>query len=522
MLSDTLIPIANSNRPQLHREVLNSRYLERAVELSILLPPAHFGDLAPYPVLYLNDGHDLERLHFATTLEALYAHQEVRPFVLVAIHANEQRVQEYGTAAHPDFNGRGSLAGAYTKFILEELLPFAQAKYQVSPDPAAAVMAGFSLGGLSAFDLVWHHPEAFTRAGVFSGSFWWRQRAVGAGYTPADRIMHGLVRARRPHPSHRFWLQVGTLDERSDRNENGVIDSLEDCLDLIEELIKAGLNVYQAIRYVQVEGGHHHPDTWGRVMPDFLVWAFGQEGSVGPLPAPLPVVRLQFNPSLAPAILSAAAPAAALRPPPPLVLTPPSAGPVNVQLAPPAPDFIPHLFPTTMSIARPLDGDFLPYAGSYINLVPADTDPRDALRTQPQEIHSLFANLTEAQAEKAYAPGKWTLKEMLLHQIDSERIFAYRALRFARADSQDLRGFDQDIYVDNSGANARSLASLLAEYDATRAATLALFESFTEEQIDRRGSANGGPATVRALLFIVPGHERHHLNIVRERYQPIL
>ena len=111
---------------------------------------------------------------------------------------------------------------------------------------------------------------------------------------------------------------------------------------------------------------------------------------------------------------------------------------------------------------------------------------------------------------------------MLLHQIDSERIFAYRALRFARADNQNLLGFEQDDYVANSGANSRSINSLLAEYDAVRASTVALAESFTEEQLDRRGTANNGPATVRALLFIIAGHELHHLNIIRERYLPFL
>ena len=95
-------------------------------------------------------------------------------------------------------------------------------------------------------------------------------------------------------------------------------------------------------------------------------------------------------------------------------------------------------------------------------------------------------------------------------------------MRFARGDSQDLPGFEQDDYVSHSAANERTVASLLAEYDAARAATVALFDSFTEEQLNRRGTANGGPATVRALLYIVPGHERHHLNIIRERYQPIL
>lgn len=495
------------------REVLASSFLARAVELTILLPPAGLAAAASYPVLYLNDGQDFERLHLQATLDALYARGAVRPFVVIGLHANELRVQEYGTAGHPDFNGRGSLAGAYAQFVLEELLPFAQVRYQASASPDEAVMAGFSLGGLSAFDLVWHHPEAFARAGAFSGSFWWRQRAVGAGYTPADRIMHGLVRAGSLHPSHRFWLQVGTLDERGDRNENGVIDSIEDCLDLVGELITCGLDVQKALRYVQVEGGHHHPDTWGRVMPDFLIWAFGAAAGPVTLPAPLPIVRLQLNPHLAPAILLSSAT-------PPLVL--PTSENTAEQIPSNSLMLDNHLLSNHMPLTRPVDGDFLPYAASYINLVPADADPREVLRSQATEIRAVFEGLSEEQAEKSYAPGKWNLKEMLLHQIDSERVFTYRAMRFARNDGQDLPGFEQDDYVAHSGANARSITSLLAEYEATRAATLALFSTFTEEQLDRRGTANGGPNTVRALLYIVPGHERHHLNIIRERYLPIL
>ena len=515
MLSDFTVPVASLSSTRLCREVLASAHLQREVELSILLPPGPPGP-SPLPVLYLNDGQDIERLHLQATLDALYAQGAVQPFVVVAAHAGEQRVQEYGTAGHPDFNGRGSLAAAYTDFVIKELLPFAQNKYHAAAYPAQAVMAGFSLGGLSAVDMVWHHPEAFARAGAFSGSFWWRQRAVGAGYTPADRIMHGLVRARRAHASHRFWLQSGTLDERNDRNENGVIDSIEDCLDLLEELIRSGLDPQRALRYVQVEGGHHHPDTWGRVMPDFLRWAFGPEEGARTLPAPLPVVRLQLDPHLAPEILlptaSAPAPGVVLVLPPADIAGPPAAPAISLTFS--------HRQP--MPLTRPAEGDYLPYALSYINQIPADQDPHEALRRQPQEIHAVFSGLSEAQAEKPYAESKWSLKEMLLHQIDSERIFAYRALRFARADGQDLRGFEQDDYVANSRANARSIASLLAEYDAVRAATVALFDTFDEAELSRRGTANGGPATVRALLYIIPGHERHHLQIIRERYLPVL
>jgi len=519
MLSEILSPLTATFDSRLVRAVLSSQFLGREVALSVLLPPLAVGT-PPYPVLYLNDGQDLERLSLPATFAALHARRAVHPFVLVAIHANEQRVQEYGTAGHPDFNGRGSQAGAYSDFVLQELLPYCQKTYDVSAKPEDAVMAGFSLSGLSAFDLVWHHPEAFSRAGAFSGSFWWRQRAVGAGYIPADRIMHGLVRAGRPHPGHQFWLQTGTLDEHNDRNQNGVIDSIEDCLDLMDELINSGLDAHHAIRYVQVEGGHHHPDTWGRVMPDFLIWAFGEAAGAAELPKPLPVVRWQLDPALVPAILPPTAAHTLESVMVPLVL-PATSSPVG-QLPTAAPVLAIHSILHLMPIARPIDGDFLPYAAGYINLVPLDADPREVLRTQPLEIHAAFAGLSEAQGEQAYAPGKWTLKEMLLHQIDSERVFAYRAMRFARGDSQDLLGFEQDDYVAHSAANARTVASLLAEYDATRAATVALFDSFTEVQLNRRGTANGGPATVRALLYIVPGHERHHLNIIRERYQPIL
>jgi len=508
----TPIPLARAyaSGTRLLPDVLASRHLEREVTLSILLPPAGCGT-APFPVLYLNDGQDLARLGLQATLDELYAQQALQPFVLVGIHANEQRVQEYGTASQPDFAGRGSRAAAYTRFMLEELLPFAQATYGASAAPESTVLAGFSLGGLSAFDMVWHHPTAFARAGVFSGSFWWRQRALDAGYTPADRIMHALVRAKAPHPSHRFWLQTGTLDERNDRNDNGVIDAIEDCLDLIEELAAQGLDTQRRLRYVQAEGGQHHPDTWGRVMPDFLVWAFGTPQQAVALPAPLPVVRLQLPPQ-----------------PEPLAPPMPEASAVLLDNEPEQNAATASVLATStsiysaMPIARPVEGDFLPYAAGYVNQVPEGADPRETLRAIGPQLHALLDNLTEAQAEKAYAPGKWTLKEMLAHQIDTERIFAYRAMRFARGDRQDLPGFDQDEYVAHSGANARTLQSLLAEYDATRAATIALFDSFGEEQLDRRGTANGGPATVRALLFIVPGHELHHLRLIQERYLPII
>ncbi|GAA4409419.1 hypothetical protein GCM10023187_32660 [Nibrella viscosa] len=248
--------------------------LNRPVTLDIILPPDYNSGPDDLPVLYLNDGQDLPRLRLTEILDSLYQQQAIPSFVLVAIHAGD-RIQEYGTAVQADYMQRGSKAGLYTNFILTELLPYIRKHYRITTHPARSVFAGFSLGGLSAFDLVWHHPEHFSKAGVFSGSFWWRKKGLDAGYTDADRIMHELVRKGKADKRLKFWLQTGTLDETDDRDNDGVIDSIDDTLDLIAELERKGYRWGRDIRYVEVMGGRHNPETWSQVMPDFLRWAFG-------------------------------------------------------------------------------------------------------------------------------------------------------------------------------------------------------------------------------------------------------
>ena len=250
--------------------------LKRSVRLDVVLPPNYDASGTVYPVLYLNDGQDLSRLHIKSVLDSLYRQQAVRPFVLVAIHAGD-RIQEYGTAAQADYMGRGSKARLYTDFVLTELLPFVQKRYRISQKPEDAVFAGFSLGGLSAFDIVFHHPERFAKAGVFSGSFWWRSKSTEAGYRDeTDRIMHDQVRKGTYHKNFTFWFETGTEDETSDRNNNGIIDAIDDTTDLIDELVKKGYNRQTAIRYVEIPGGKHNQETWSAIMPDFLTWAFGK------------------------------------------------------------------------------------------------------------------------------------------------------------------------------------------------------------------------------------------------------
>ncbi len=248
--------------------------LNRQVRLDIVLPPQHDPRRA-YPVLLLNDGQDVAALKLPQTLDRLYRQHRIRPFIVVAIHAGD-RIQEYGTANHPDYMGRGSRAGRYTDFVLTELLPWLRSRYRISSNRADHVIAGFSLGGLSAFDIAYHYPAQFGCAGVFSGSFWWRSRAFTNAYNDdTDRLMHSLVRAGKADLEQQFWFQTGTLDETDDRNNNGIIDAIDDTLDLMRELEKKGLRSDRNLRYVEVDGGHHNPETWGAVMPQFLEWAFG-------------------------------------------------------------------------------------------------------------------------------------------------------------------------------------------------------------------------------------------------------
>ena len=248
--------------------------LRRSVHLDIVLPPDYQESTGIYPVLYMNDGQDLSRLHMTAVLDSLYEKKAIRPFVLVAIHAGD-RIQEYGTAAHADYMNRGSKAARYTDFVLTELLPYIKKHYRVSTDPAQSVFAGFSLGGLSAFDIAFHHPDRFSKVGVFSGSFWWRSKSTEAGYRDeTDRIMHDLVRKGAYHKNLRFWFETGTEDETSDRNNNGIIDAIEDTTDLIDELVKKGYRREKDIRYVEIKGGKHNQETWSQIMPNFLMWAF--------------------------------------------------------------------------------------------------------------------------------------------------------------------------------------------------------------------------------------------------------
>ncbi|GAC1486213.1 MAG: hypothetical protein NVS1B13_13530 [Flavisolibacter sp.] len=139
-------------------------------------------------------------------------------------------------------------------------------------------MAGFSLGGLSALDIVWRHWNNFSLVGVFSGSFWWRTKDLNDDYNDdTDRIIHQLIKNGTYHPGLRFYFTTGSLDETADRNNNGVIDSIDDTLDLVKELTQLGYKMGEEINYVNYQDGKHDVVTWARAMPSFLLWGWGKE-----------------------------------------------------------------------------------------------------------------------------------------------------------------------------------------------------------------------------------------------------
>ena len=173
--------------------------------------------------------------------------------------------------------------------------------------------------------------------------------------------------------------------------------------------------------------------------------------------------------------------------------------------------------PLTLAIARPAAGEFIEYYKKYIDLVPGE-DALPALRSQIGETARLLRPLDDTKALHRYAPGKWSVKEVVGHLADGERVFAYRALRMGRGDETPLPGFDENAYVPAGRFDRRSLADVVQEYESVRAASLALFGSMDEEALVRRGVANNAPITVRALAWIVAGHELHHRGLLIERY----
>lgn len=164
------------------------------------------------------------------------------------------------------------------------------------------------------------------------------------------------------------------------------------------------------------------------------------------------------------------------------------------------------------------EGDYIPYHKAYLDRLPSQCDVPVEFEKNTTHTIEFLKSISKEKLDYRYAEGKWTIKEIIGHIIDTERIMSYRALCIARADTQQLPGFEEDNYAAESNANERTLDDLLNELDLLRKSTIAMMRSFTSEMIKRRGNANKHPVTVNAVCRVIAGHELHHLAIIKERY----
>ena len=249
---------------------LQSRFLKRTARIDVYHTDPGSERCS---LLLVNDGQDLVTMDFNSILRRL----KLKPLIIVGIHCSDDRKNEYGMSAGPDYKGWGAKAGLYEKFIIRELLPFIFKRFS-SITFTDTSFAGFSLGGLSAFDIAWNHPQTFKMAAVFSGSLWWRSIDKNdKEYDPwKHRMLHRLVKESEYRKDFKFFFECGELDEFEDRNKNGVIDSIDDTIDLMRLLIRKGYREGRDIYYLQMPDGRHDVPSWAKAFPVFLKWKFSK------------------------------------------------------------------------------------------------------------------------------------------------------------------------------------------------------------------------------------------------------
>lgn len=170
-------------------------------------------------------------------------------------------------------------------------------------------------------------------------------------------------------------------------------------------------------------------------------------------------------------------------------------------------------------MSKPDKSEYAEFYSPYMEILPEDGSGLiQRLESSLLECMTLMSDLSEEKEDYRYAEGKWSIKELLQHLIDSERVFAYRALRFARHDPKELPGFDENLYAETSHASDRSMSSLLEEFDLMRRSNILMFDSMEEVVLKRQGLVDGNSLSVRALGFICCGHLLHHLKVIQERY----
>jgi len=254
---------------------LYSRHLQRQVKLTIVSTPMP-DDKAELNLLILNDGQDMGQFRVKEMIDSLYGKKLIKPLLIVGVHAGN-RMQEYGVSERPDFLKRGDKADNYDAFINNELYPFAKKNATVRKFKTVAI-AGCSQGGLSAFDIAWNRADKIDKVGVFSGSFWWRDKDDKAvDYSDEkNRIILTKLKASRKKPGLKYWFYAGGKEEEGDRDKDGIIDVVDDTKDLVEMIKSKNICLPEDISFNENENGRHDYTSWSKQLPAFLIWAFGK------------------------------------------------------------------------------------------------------------------------------------------------------------------------------------------------------------------------------------------------------
>jgi enterochelin esterase-like enzyme len=252
-----------------------SRHLQQHIKLTILNTPVP-DDKNSFNLLLLNDGQDIEKLRVKEIVDSLYKKKLIQPLVVVAIHADD-RMKEYGVSDYPDYKNNGADAAKYSAFVYDELYFFIKKKTGVRKFNSITI-AGCSLGGLTAFDIAWDHSDRIDKVGVFSGSLWYRDKDTSAAdyADDKDRIILNKIRSSRKRPHLQYWFYAGDNEEKSDRDNDGVIDVVDDTKDLIDLIHSKNTGSPDDILFTEIKEGKHDYPSWSYVLPAFLIWAVGK------------------------------------------------------------------------------------------------------------------------------------------------------------------------------------------------------------------------------------------------------
>lgn len=252
-----------------------SRHLQRQVKLSIISTPVP-ADKTEMNLLLLNDGQDIGKFRIKEILDSLYRKKLIKPLIIVGITAGE-RAKEFGVSQYPDFMKRGDKADNYAAFIADELYAFTKKNAGVRKFKSV-VIAGCSLGGLSAFDIAWDNADKIDKVGIFSGSFWWRDKDdKAAGYSDdKNRIIINKIRSSKKKPHLQYWFYAGDKEESGDRDKDGIIDVVDDTKDLVELIKSKNVCLPEEVIFNEDPNGIHDYTSWRNHLPEFLLWAFGK------------------------------------------------------------------------------------------------------------------------------------------------------------------------------------------------------------------------------------------------------